>query len=63
MTSVLVYGSAMPSSPRVRKFVVPTVRELGHPEPGPSVPPERRVDRSQQRKLVAASLIACPVRR
>jgi len=53
----------MLSSPRVRKFVVPTVRELVSAEPGRSIPPERRGDRPQQRELVAASLIACPVRR
>ena len=46
----------------IRRFVVPTVRELGLSARRPRVPPERRVARPTQRSLVAASLLFCPGR-
>jgi len=46
----------------IRRFVVPTVRELGHSGSGREVPPEPRVARATQRSLVAASLLFCPGR-
>jgi hypothetical protein len=47
----------------IRRFVVPSVRELAHHGPNREVPPEARVTQPGQRELVAASLIVCPVRR
>jgi len=52
----------MNSSTRTRRFVVPTVRELGGSHGGRDVPPEPRVTRPAQRSLVAASLLFCPGR-
>jgi hypothetical protein len=46
----------------IRRFVVPTVRELGLPHSDRDVPPEQRVVRPAQRSLVAASLLFCPGR-
>jgi hypothetical protein len=46
----------------IRRFVVPTVRELGLSRDGRDVPPEPRVARPAQRSLVAASLLFCPGR-
>jgi hypothetical protein len=46
----------------IRRFVVPTVRELGVSGSGREVPPEPRTGRPTQRSLVAASLIYCPGR-
>jgi hypothetical protein len=46
----------------IRRFVMPTVRELDHSGAVREVPPEPRVVRTNQRSLVAASLIACPGR-
>ncbi|WP_157592495.1 hypothetical protein [Solirubrobacter soli] len=46
----------------IRRFVVPTVRELGLSGAGHDVPPETRVTRPTQRSLVAASLLFCPGR-
>ena len=46
----------------IRRFVVPTVRELGLSRDGREFPPEPRVTRPTQRSLVAASLLFCPVR-
>jgi hypothetical protein len=46
----------------IRRFVLPTVRELGLPGAGHEVPPEQRLTRPSQRSLVAASLIVCPGR-
>ena len=46
----------------IRRFVLPTVRELDHPGAGFSIPPEPRVARPSQRSLVAASLLFCPGR-
>ena len=62
MTSVLVYGSAMTTSAAAHKYVFPVVRELAHPSADGKLPPERRVTRPSQRDLVAASLLAFPVR-
>jgi hypothetical protein len=52
----------MNSPAHIRRFVVPTVRELGRPRDGRDVPPEARVARPAQRSLVAASLLFCPGR-
>lgn len=46
----------------IRRFVVPTVRELGLSRDGRDIPPEARVARPTQRSLVAASLLFCPGR-
>jgi hypothetical protein len=46
----------------IRRFVVPTVRELGLSQGGRDIPPEQRVTRPTQRSLVAASLLFCPAR-
>jgi hypothetical protein len=46
----------------IRRFVVPTVRELDPFRGGLDVPPEPRVARPTQRSLVAASLLLCPGR-
>jgi hypothetical protein len=46
----------------IRRFVVPTVRELAAAGDGREVPPEPRTPRPSQRSLVAASLIVCPGR-
>ena len=46
----------------IRRFVVPTVRELGLSHGTRDVPPEQRVARPTQRSLVAASLMFCPGR-
>jgi hypothetical protein len=46
----------------IRRFVLPTVRELGLSGAGHQVPPEQRVARPSQRSLVAASLMFCPGR-
>jgi hypothetical protein len=46
----------------IRRFVLPTVRELGHSGTHRAVPPEQRVARPSQRSLVAASLMFCPGR-
>jgi hypothetical protein len=46
----------------IRRFVVPTVRELGIAGPEREVPPEPRIARPAQRSLVAASLLFCPGR-
>jgi hypothetical protein len=46
----------------IRRFVVPTVRELGPAGAGREVPPESRTARPSQRSLVAASLLFCPGR-
>ena len=46
----------------IRRFVLPTVRELGLSDGGREVPPEPRVARPTQRSLVAASLLFCPGR-
>jgi hypothetical protein len=46
----------------IRRFVVPTVCELGHSGSGREGPPEPRVARATQRSLVAASLLFCPGR-
>ena len=53
---------AMNTPPHIRRFVLPTVRELGHHGAGHQVPPESRVSRPTQRSLVAASLLFCPGR-
>jgi hypothetical protein len=52
----------MSTPTRIRRFVVPTVRELGAPGAGREVPPKPRTARPSQRSLVAASLIVCPGR-
>jgi hypothetical protein len=52
----------MNSSTHIRRFVVPTVRELGFSHGGRDIPPEPRVARPTQRSLVAASLLFCPGR-
>ena len=52
----------MNSPTHIRRFVVPTVRELGLSERGREVPPETRIARPTQRSLVAASLLFCPGR-
>lgn len=62
MTSVLVYVVGMDTPTHIRRFVVPTVRELGLSGAGRDVPPESRVARPTQRSLVAASLLFCPGR-
>ena len=46
----------------IRRFVVPTVRELALSGPDREVPPEPRIARPSQRSLVAASLLFCPGR-
>jgi len=46
----------------IRRFVVPTVRELAPSHGDRDVPPEARVARPAQRSLVAASLLFCPGR-
>ena len=46
----------------IRRFVLPTVRELPSAGSGREVPPEPRVARPTQRSLVAASLLYCPGR-
>ena len=46
----------------IRRFVVPTVRELGLSHGTRDVPPEQRVARPTQRSLFAASLLFCPGR-
>jgi hypothetical protein len=46
----------------IRRFVVPTVRELGLSRDGRDIPPETRAARPTQRSLVAASLLFCPGR-
>jgi hypothetical protein len=46
----------------IRRYVVPTVRELGFSHSAREVPPEQRVARPAQRSLVAASLLFCPGR-
>ena len=46
----------------IRRFVVPTVRELALCGEGFEVPPEPRIARPSQRSLVAASLLYCPGR-
>jgi hypothetical protein len=62
MTSVLVYGARMNAPTHIRRFVVPTVRELGLSRGGRELPPDARVARPTQRSLVAASLLFCPGR-
>jgi hypothetical protein len=52
----------MNTSTHIRRFVVPTVRELGLSHGAREVPPEQRVARPAQRSLVAASLLFCPGR-
>jgi hypothetical protein len=46
----------------IRRFVVPTVRELASAGADREVPSEPRVARPAQRSLVAASLLFCPGR-
>jgi hypothetical protein len=46
----------------IRRFVLPTVRELASAGADREVPPEERVTRPTQRSLVAASLLFCPGR-
>ena len=46
----------------IRRFVLPTVRELAVSGTDREVPPEERVARPTQRSLVAASLLFCPGR-
>jgi hypothetical protein len=46
----------------IRRFVVPTVRELGLSQGTRDVPPEQRLARPTQRSVVAASLLFCPGR-
>jgi hypothetical protein len=46
----------------IRRFVLPTVRELAASGADRDVPPEQRVARPSQRSLVAASLLFCPGR-
>ena len=52
----------MNSPTHIRRFVVPTVRELGLSDGRRDFPPETRVARPTQRSLVAASLLFCPGR-
>jgi hypothetical protein len=52
----------MNSPTHIRRFVVPTVRELALSRDGRDVPPEPRIARPAQRSLVAASLLFCPGR-
>jgi hypothetical protein len=52
----------MSAPTHIRRFVVPTVRELGLSHADRDVPPEQRVARPTQRSLVAASLLFCPGR-
>jgi hypothetical protein len=52
----------MTSPTHIRRFVVPTVRELGRSDGGRDVPPGKRDARPTQRSLVAASLLFCPGR-
>ena len=46
----------------IRRFVLPTVRELAASAADREVPPEPRIARPAQRSLVAASLLFCPGR-
>ena len=46
----------------IRRFVLPTVREVAASGSDHEVPPEPRVARPTQRSLVAASLLFCPGR-
>jgi hypothetical protein len=52
----------MDTPTHIRRFVVPSVRELGLTHGVRDVPPEQRVARPAQRSLVAASLLFCPGR-
>jgi hypothetical protein len=52
----------MTSPAHIRRFVLPTVRELALSGSDRDVPPESRVTRPSQRSLVAASLLFCPGR-
>ena len=52
----------MNSPTHIRRFVVPTVREIGLSHGSRDVPPEPRLARPAQRSLVAASLLFCPGR-
>ncbi|HEY6892263.1 MAG TPA: hypothetical protein VI300_30945 [Solirubrobacter sp.] len=52
----------MNSPAHIRRFVVPTVRELAASGADREVPPEQRRTRPSQRSLVAASLVFCPGR-
>ena len=46
----------------IRRFVLPTVRELSLSHGGRDVPPDERDARPTQRSLVAASLLLRPGR-
>jgi hypothetical protein len=52
----------MDTPTHIRRFVVPSVREVGLSPGTRDVPPEQRVARPTQRSLVAASLLFCPGR-
>jgi hypothetical protein len=52
----------MTSPAHIRRFVLPTVREIGPSGTGREVPPESRTARPSQRSIVAASLMVCPGR-
>ena len=52
----------MTTPTHIRRFVMPTVRELDGSGTSREVPPEPRVARPSQRSLVAASLRLCPGR-
>jgi len=46
-----------------RRFVFPFVREVLPPKAPPPAPPDKNGLSESQRRLVAASLLACPVRK